>query len=109
MRTFLDAGAGVTILVTLYAVAGLFVSLPDTNPYTHNAFPGSLLVFPIIFLFFYCLRSAIRSRRWYWFVGCLFLWPLSSIYYILEGRREFGHGAQQAVQADGPASGGSAA
>lgn len=90
MRTFLDAAAALTILITVYAVSGLFVSLSDTNPYTYNAFPGSLLVIPLFFLIFYCLRSAFRHGRWYWFVGCLFVWPLSALYYLTIGRKEFG-------------------
>src|SRR5690348_17330777 len=99
MRTLLDAGAALTILIVAYAVCGLFVSLPDTNPYTVNSFPGSLLVIPLFFLIFYCLRSAFRQRRPYWFIGCLFIWPLSAIYYFRISRKEFGaHDAQQGAQ-----------
>jgi ABC-type multidrug transport system permease subunit len=109
MKTFLDVGAGVTVLMVVYAVSDLFITLPDLTPYTYNAFPGSLLVFPVFFLFFYCLRNAFRHRRWYWFVGCLFCWPLSALYYFLISRKEFGaHAAQQGAPADPPRPAGSA-
>lgn len=95
MRTLLDVGAGVTALMVVYAVSGLFISLPDVTPYTYNVFPGSLLVFPVFFLLLYVLRSAWKQRRPYWFVGCILFWPLSTVYYILQGRKEIGHDAQQ--------------
>lgn len=108
MKTFLDVAAALTILITVYAVSALFISLPDTNPYTHNSFPGSLLVIPIFILFLYCLRNAFRHRRWYWFVGCLFCWPLSALYYLLIGRKEFGeHDAPQGAPGDDPRPAGS--
>jgi hypothetical protein len=104
MRTFLDVGAALTTLIVVYAVSALFISLPDTNPYTYNSFPGSLIVIPIFFLLFYCLRNAVRHRRWYWFVGCLFCWPLIALYYLRISRKEFGeHAAQPGVPADAPA------
>jgi ABC-type multidrug transport system permease subunit len=99
MRTFLDVGTALTILIVGYAVSALFISLPETNPYTYNSFPGSLLVIPIFFLLFYCLRNAFRHRRWYWFIGCLFCWPLSAFYYLAIGRKEFGEHAAQQVAA----------
>ena len=101
MKTFLDAAAALAVLLTVYALGSQFVSLPDTNPYTVNSLPGSLLVIPIFFLIFYCLRSAVRHKRWYWFVGCLFLWPLSVVYYFFSVRKELAsHAAQPAVPPD---------
>jgi len=95
MRTFLDAGAVLTVLITVYGLSGLFVSLPDLTPYTYNSFPGSLLVLPIFFLIFYVLHKTWKHRRWYWLVGCFFCWPLSALYYFLFGRKEFGENDAQ--------------
>lgn len=103
MRTFLDAGAVVTVIMVIYAVSALFIPLPDVTPYTQNAFPGSLLVFPLLFVLLHSLRSAWRSRRPYWFVGLLLVgvWGLSAIYYVRYGRKEFANDAQQDASGDG--------